>query len=308
MKNSVFKVVLILLLAGGLLAVLMGRPQIQTKTPEVNKLKLVKLPDLQAAIKCPGKAEPGEELGKRIKVVVKNKGLAPARDFSVDLVLSSDTTVPVKYAVYSANYTEDVLLKGGREKVNFLGAGNTIPLTLNGTNKIPDDTPPGIYYLAAVVDPGKKVAESNENNNVGLCRLRISQPLPDLVVTGFAHTGAPAGSPPECRLLVTINNIGAGPVPAGRGRLDVYVNGALVDSISLDSDSVEGTAYHDFHFPYDPTNPGKSRSMVSTGYIFPSSASGESYRCRAVIDPDDVIDESNEGNNSFERVESIPPH
>jgi hypothetical protein len=81
-----------------------------------------------------------------------------------------------------------------------------------------------------------------------------------------------------------------------------------VDSIPLDSAKVEQTAYHDCHNPYDPGNPGKSRSVVGTDYIFPSSSTSQRYTVRAVVDPANEIPETNNTNNSFERVEVIPPH
>jgi hypothetical protein len=272
--------------------------------------KLLKLPDLQVSIRCPANATAGQELGKSIAVYVENKGTAPAGKFAVDLVLSSDAVVPVKFAAYSPSFHDDVLLKGGREFLNSLAAGAGVNLTLNGTNKIPDDTPAGTYYLAAVVDSGKAVKEMNEANNVALCSIRITRPeLPDLTVTGFAHTGSPAGRPPECRLLVTIVNQGPAAIPHGTGAvLKVWVNDVLVDTVDIDSTKVEQTAYHDVHNAFDPGNPGKSRSVVGTGYIFPSSATGLTYRCRATVDATNVIVETDEGNNSFSRSESIPAH
>ena len=308
MKKSIIMKCLIMTLAMGLFLLPMGMNAQVKKPIKPVKPILLKLPDLLVSAKCPSQAHPGEELGDRIKVIVKNKGPVPARDFSVDLVLSSDVYIPKTFAKYSPNYHEDVLLKGGREYVKLIAGGGKLILPLHGSNKIPDDTPPGTYYLAVVVDPGKKVKEINEKNNTALCRMEIVSPLSDLIVSGFAHTGAPAGQPPECRLIVEIRNIGLGPVPTGRGRLDVYVNDVLVDSIDLDSDKVEKTAWHDFHQPYDPGNPGRSRSMVGTDYIFPSSTTFVSYNCRAVIDPLNEIEEYNEGNNTFERVEQIPAH
>ncbi len=131
--------------------------------------------DLQIKIACPNpaKAYAGQALGTSIKVWVKNVGDTPAQNFSVDLVLSKDTNIPVKFAVYSPNFKDDVLLKGGREFVKLLKPGQTIPVTLNGTNTIPSDTPSGNYYLGAVVDPGNKVKEFNERNNTAICRLLI---------------------------------------------------------------------------------------------------------------------------------------
>ncbi|MCP3901432.1 MAG: hypothetical protein GY707_17135, partial [Desulfobacteraceae bacterium] len=80
---------------------------------------------------------------------------------------------------------------------------------------------------------------------------------------------------------------------------------SLVATIDLDDTSVEQTAFHDVHNAYDSSNPGKSRSMVGTNYIFPS---GGRYSVRAVIDATNKVTELNEGNNSFTRVEVIPDH
>ncbi|MBN1196432.1 MAG: hypothetical protein JXA62_03410, partial [Candidatus Aminicenantes bacterium] len=133
--------------------------------------------DLTARISCPGIASAGQELGKTIQVTVKNLGQVTAARFAVDLVLSTDTAVPVKYASYSANFQEDCLLQGGREHEFNLAGGETRIVTLNGNNRIPADTPPGTYYLAAVIDAGDEVSESNERNNVVLCRLKIGEEL-----------------------------------------------------------------------------------------------------------------------------------
>ncbi len=144
--------------------------------------------DLRVSIRCPDRASAGQELGKSIEVFVTNAGRTTASNFSVDLVLSTNTYVPVKFAIYSANFKEDVLLQGGREFVKSLGPGKTINLTLNGNNKIPADTPSGSYYLGAVVDPGNAVRESNERNNTAVCSIRI--------------TGGSPGEPKPCGIYL----------------------------------------------------------------------------------------------------------
>jgi hypothetical protein len=164
-------------------------------------------PDLVIKIRCPHSAMAGQELGTSIEVFVKNRGDVTAKDFNVDLVLSTDTTIPVQFATYSPNFSEDVLLQGGREKIDVLKPGQTKKVTLYGNNKIPDDTPSGLYYLGAVADPGKVVTEFNEQNNTNYCRMKIKgkmvlrpvtpaitaiRPqlkLPDLGMYGFLKLG-----------------------------------------------------------------------------------------------------------------------
>lgn len=134
-------------------------------------------PDLKISIKCPGSARAGQELGTSIKVFVTNAGNKPAFNFAVDLILSKDTNIPVKFANFTPNFVEDCLLQGGREHIKVIKPGQTIPVKLNGNNKIPADTPTGLYHLGAVVDPGNKVRESNERNNTAYCRMKIQGKL-----------------------------------------------------------------------------------------------------------------------------------
>jgi hypothetical protein len=196
--------VLILTLLSGLLLIPTGLTA-QVKVKPVGQLQVhkdlkLKLPDLKVSIrpqlmrrrkpdfhKFAGAmtAYPGQELGRRIKVGIKNIGNMAANNFFVDLVLSSDTHIPVKLAAYSPNFQEDVLLKGGRESVSTLAAGGFISLKLNGTNTIPSNTPPGLYYLGVVVDPGKKVTEKNENNNTAFLKLQIVVRIEKVSQTGY---------------------------------------------------------------------------------------------------------------------------
>jgi hypothetical protein len=106
-------------------------------------------------------------------VVLENNGSASAQGFFIDLVLSSDTNIPVEFATYSPSFSEDALLKGGREHVESLAPGDSLDLPLHGTNKIPDDTPPGNYYLGFAVDSGKTVTEADEANNTGVCQIQL---------------------------------------------------------------------------------------------------------------------------------------
>lgn len=139
-------------------------------------------PDLLVSLTVPSAAKAGQDIGPMTKVVAKNAGtapapgtvgtLSPANGYMIDVVLSKDTTVPPGFAVYSAHFAEDVLLQGGR-------ISNTEDLPPAGTKAyptgggIPADTPTGGYYVCAFIDPGAKVAESNEANNVACKRIKI---------------------------------------------------------------------------------------------------------------------------------------
>jgi hypothetical protein len=131
-------------------------------------------PDLAIEIKCPNQSFPGQKLYKKIEVMIANKGKAPASNFLVDIVLSTDRTVPVNLAEYSPSFKEDVLLKGGRETVRSISPGaNFINLSFTETLRIPFNTRPGRYYIGSVIDSDNKIRESNEENNTDICRIEI---------------------------------------------------------------------------------------------------------------------------------------
>jgi len=141
-------------------------------------------PDLSGQLKCPSRASPGEEIGDRVMVRARNSGGRygrVAQNFFVDLVLSSDTVVPVQFATYSANFIEDGLLAGGREPVARLGPGETLEVLFPSSAAIPADTPAGPYYLGAVIDPGGTFPEFNRANNVLLCPMLICPPRANLL-------------------------------------------------------------------------------------------------------------------------------
>jgi hypothetical protein len=139
-------------------------------------------------VQCPKHVvKAGEDLNAGFQVVGKSTFAGPLNNVAVDIILTSKHTypMPAPFAVYSANYSDNVLLKGGREHISFTGPGS-VNVKLNGPNTIPADTPPGIYYLGAVIDAGNKVNESNERNNVHFCRLKVIGPdtkkMPDLII------------------------------------------------------------------------------------------------------------------------------
>jgi hypothetical protein len=135
--------------------------------------------DLIVSVTNSDVATPGEELFP-IEVRVQNIGdtttqgseSAGSDGYFVDLILSSDTEIPEGFAAFSPNYSEDVLLLGGRlSNTPNLDPGEEFVFTTSG--RIPTDTPDGDYFIAAQIDPGQKVAESNEMNNTAFGPIQI---------------------------------------------------------------------------------------------------------------------------------------
>ncbi len=121
---------------------------------------------------------PGVE--KELTVVVYNKGnqLVQGTDSSdqgymIDVFLTR-SIMPKGFAVFSENYSDGVLLRGGRySNTSTLGAGRRVAYT--STASIPSDTPSGTYQLCARIDPAAKVTEANELNNTVCNELQVSQ-------------------------------------------------------------------------------------------------------------------------------------
>ena len=136
-------------------------------------------------------------MASEVSVTVKNLGneaapgtISPAGRVNVDgylveLVLSSDRSVAVRPATFSAGFMEDMLLKGGRVSRTYdvtPGASLMVwdPATAQEDDlQIPNDTPSGNYFICAVVNPSGTVDEEDESNNVHCAPLNLQgEPSP----------------------------------------------------------------------------------------------------------------------------------
>ena len=139
-------------------------------------------PDLVVLIVAPRSANAGDEIGQDIRIRARNMGLVaapgtvgridPDNGYMIDVVLSTDALLPEGFASLSENFVEDMLLRGGRIGTTAdLAPGVVRGYPVGAT--IPADTPTGWYVLCARIDPGNKVAESNEHNNTACYPIHI---------------------------------------------------------------------------------------------------------------------------------------
>lgn len=114
-------------------------------------------------VDVPAQACPGEDIGPASYLDVINSGTDDVDSlFHVGWYLSTDAT-------WDAS---DVLLIGGRDQVDGLGAGEIAEVSI-AVNIIPEGTSLGDYYLLTVVDEQDNVDESDENNNVEATPIEI---------------------------------------------------------------------------------------------------------------------------------------
>jgi len=131
---------------------------------------------------------PGESLSDKLTIVVENLGSVDApgtinydgtaqTGYMIDLVLSSDTSVPEGWSSAplpeGVAFAEDGLLQSGRiSRTPNIPAGSAVELTADPPVSsdiggfIPTETSLGNYNLCARIDPGNEVQETNEDNNV----------------------------------------------------------------------------------------------------------------------------------------------
>jgi Common central domain of tyrosinase/CARDB len=138
------------------------------------------LPDLVAKLNLPRRVTAGADVSDQITLTIANQGRGKAPGtldansdgYMVDLVLSSDETLPQGFATFSPTFEEDSLLRGGRvSRTLTLTPGQTTDARVGAT--IPKDTPPGTYCLGAVVDPGTRIPELDEANNSACFEIEV---------------------------------------------------------------------------------------------------------------------------------------
>ena len=256
-------------------------------------------PDLTVKIKrCPKTIKPGQELGSFVKVVAVNRSEIAVKDAGVDLILKKEPScpVPTPAAVYSPHYSNGVLLKGGHEQIS-LGGGQTQELKLEGPNTLPSDIPTGDYFLCAVIDAGDKIKESNEANNCSCCPIKITGGMgkPDLIIEKFSFKGwgkCEAGSP-IFTFEVTVANIGTTASPVIQDKpldqvTDLHGTG-WGNAVGLNSIPPGGKQTVVIPVYYLNEDPGHMTKVVPHPF-------------RAVVDPQHLIDESNENNNKSDII------
>ncbi len=124
-----------------------------TATEEMNVIDKT-LPDLQVTIENSPKQWSNRKQAT-VTVKITNLGGTTARNFSVGLYLSRNSTITQR----------DLLLLGGRKFIQVVRPKKTILIELTGSHRNPETVSAGSYYLGVIVDETNQVKEQYENNN-----------------------------------------------------------------------------------------------------------------------------------------------
>jgi subtilase family serine protease len=121
------------------------------------------VPDLTVSFKGPSSAFQGENISAKIKISVKNKGNAEAKNFHVDIILKESTGTE-----YMCGRGFIATLRPGQS----ISSASAMALPCS----IPKDIRPGEYQLCAIADSTNVVPEgANEGNNRVCDRITIKE-------------------------------------------------------------------------------------------------------------------------------------
>jgi subtilase family serine protease len=139
-----------------------------------------------------------------ITAVLENRGLADAATSGLKFVLVDSSGAPTKHLT-------------GKLSAPVLLAGTTV--TVQGRAKVVAAAPPGVYRVQACADSGKKVDESDENNNCVTAPGTVTvtgpsfSPAP-LALTALTDPPASALPGDAFEVTATVENYGTGASPA----------------------------------------------------------------------------------------------
>lgn len=201
-----------------------------------------------------------------VTATIKNQGLRSASGFYVSLT-SSDLTTQSKYV--------SSLAVGGSANVTF---------TYTAGRYTMDKT----ISITATADSTGAIAESNESNNSRLGSfvvLAYVPPLPDLTITSLTGDKALYEAGETITITGVVKNIGVGASAATTVRLTVPGIGTFSANVSA-------------------LSTGMSRAVTFT-CTAPTSLTPQTLTMTALADPNNLIEESNEVNNSLSATVSI---
>lgn len=123
-------------------------------------------PNLSVELSYPVNTAPGEVIGDKVIITIKNTGSAPSEEVVLDMILSKNFQIPLKKYSVEEGQEGVRLLEHGTLKVKGIDPGGEIELKPDIKLRLPETLETGRYYLGAVIDPEQELIESVEDDNV----------------------------------------------------------------------------------------------------------------------------------------------
>jgi subtilisin family serine protease/subtilase family serine protease len=224
------------------------------------------------SVTAPTSAFNGEPIA--ISATVSNLGSASAAASTLNFYLSTDATISTLDQLFASS------------SVGALAGGASA--TITGSAPLPVNLPAGSYYVGAVADATNVVVETNETNNARAAAnatTTSTRPI-DLQVTAVTN-GNTAKDGASVALTATVKNNGT--VTAPSALVHWYLS---TDSVITAGDTLVASA------PVPSLGAAKSVKLTLSAPI-PAHVLAGKYTIGAVVDPDNVLAETNEGNNAL---------
>ncbi|MEZ6020997.1 MAG: CARDB domain-containing protein [Planctomycetota bacterium] len=212
---------------------------------------------------------------------LRNSGTQAAGIHRVGVYLSTDAVIDAGDTLLSIR------------SLTGLAAGSTD--AASGQVTIPSNQPSGAYHVLWMADDLAQVTETDESNN-------LAQGQSLLVIGGGGGSGAQCELVPDTldftpsvqdvgqNILVSETVRNAGQNPAGTFQVSIYLS---VDSLLDNGDRLLG-------FRTVPgLAAGASSSVVNQAFALPSDLTAGNYRLLMVVDPGNLVGETNENNNTL---------
>jgi subtilase family serine protease len=214
-----------------------------------------------------------------VPTTIRNTSTTAAAPFAVRYVLSVDNII---------GNADDITI-GTQTIAAGLAAGATTTFTAS-LDIEPGNLALGSYYLAAVADSGSVLSESNEADNVAIttsASLIVARPDLRAEISASAQTVTP-GNPVVAN--ITVRNASAVQTPGFVVLVYLSADGTvgagdvLLQTITIGSDRLGLAA--------------NGSATIPLSVPLPTSATPGTYRLIVVADPDNVVSESIESNNT----------
>lgn len=219
----------------------------------------------------PASANPGDSV--RVEYLVSNQGTDNAGAHTEEIRLSKDGMF---------GNQDDVVLR--TDQVGVLRPGDNSRASIDV--RIPASTVPGSYILGILVDTRNAVAESDETNNVASSAISISGDV-DVDLANLTLTPNSGASGTQVNLSFQLINRGSLASPAVQLEIRFSNDQTITNTDPLIASLTS-----------NPLTPGQTVTLTATATIPPNVSAGRSF-IGIVADPQNLISESNENNNTI---------
>ena len=180
----------------------------------------------------------------------------------------------------------------GTRTITSLNPGTTN--TQKTSFKLNTNIPLGSYYIAVYADSTNKISEYNEYNNIKYSTSKITitnaNLLPDLTITNIKAYPSDNDLHPWL-LWVYVKN---------KGLTSSNPTTVAINTTEMDSSNYLSNEQYTVQIPtidprkiYNMSNPGEYCIEISLNYGYPKHAI-------SIVDPNNIIKESNESNNQYQ--------